>query len=245
MQLLEYDQSERFSAARALKHRCLSGAATAETPVSAVGRSVMSSVDSAVNSVIDTKAFTSMRESLSEAELYSALAEDNSEDDKPPKDMPRTVAWWQSRAVRLCFLFSFFILCWRSALCVFVCFWHVFRQRGVGGSKRVAAVQRSQDLQGGVLGKLLRPGGGKQRGAVGSATQRAFSSVDVDSSVDEHSSARGSGRGRRGSGGKKKGGEEGRVRGKARRGSGKDQDAASAPKPSKAGLFARFGRKES
>jgi hypothetical protein len=97
MQLLEYDQAKRFSASDALRHRCLSGAASSETPMAAVGRSVMSSVDS----IIDAQKLVNMRESWSEAELYSALNPDDDEAEAPPKDMPRTMAWWQERAVRL------------------------------------------------------------------------------------------------------------------------------------------------
>jgi hypothetical protein len=63
--------------------------------MAAASRSVMSKVDN----FLDTKAFMNMRESWSEAELYSALNPDDSKQDLPAKDEARTMAWWQERAV--------------------------------------------------------------------------------------------------------------------------------------------------
>ena len=101
VQLLEYDHYNRMSAAQALKHPWLGKPNPLTQPFTSAGSAVMSSLDNTVGQLIDTKSFTNMRESLSEAELYSALADSDEEKAQWEKESRQTVAWWQAKAVRL------------------------------------------------------------------------------------------------------------------------------------------------
>jgi hypothetical protein len=102
-------------------------------------------------------------------------------------------------------------------------------------------VQKVQDNQGGVLGKIFRPSGNGKR-SPGLATQRAFGSVDSADSVPLQSTGGGDQQAL------KAGGEERRQRGfgkrpKTRGGRGKKGgEAAEAPAKEKAGLLGLFGR---
>lgn len=102
LQLLAYNHYERFSAAQALSDLWFEDGTSMSAPVVAASRKFKSSMDSAIDKVIDTKAFVNMRESLSEAELVSALEAEGDHPPVPPKDSTHTVAWWQARSVRAC-----------------------------------------------------------------------------------------------------------------------------------------------
>ena len=105
VQLLEYDHYERFSAKQALAHRWLAKSNPVTTPLARARTSVVGALDRAIAQLFDTKAFMSMRDSLSEAELYSALNEDK-EPEAPARGTSQTVAWWQERSVRAVLLRS-------------------------------------------------------------------------------------------------------------------------------------------
>lgn len=90
---------DRMSARQSLKHRWFEGSRTdsaADIVANRVEASLSGAVDALSNSVPISRG-----NSLSEAELYSALNKEE-EEEAPPvtRNMPRTVAWWQARAVR-------------------------------------------------------------------------------------------------------------------------------------------------
>jgi hypothetical protein len=101
VQLLEYDHYQRMSAAKALAHPWLAPPGALTAPLARAGRAVADSFDNAVGAVIDGSSFASMRQSLSEAELYSALADSDEEARRADKTSTHTVSWWQNRAVRV------------------------------------------------------------------------------------------------------------------------------------------------
>lgn len=97
--MLEKVPSKRLSAKQALQHQWLKGQ----------DKSAAQEVANRINSVVDgqlerlEQSLPARREnSLSEAELYNALQEDDASksEPQPSKNMPRTVAWWQERSVR-------------------------------------------------------------------------------------------------------------------------------------------------
>lgn len=96
--MLEKKPSNRMSAGQALKHSWLKGSkpeSAADVLVSKVESSLSGAVDA-----LSSAAPVGRGDSLSEAELYSALNKEEEEQAPPsPRNMPRTVAWWQERAV--------------------------------------------------------------------------------------------------------------------------------------------------
>eukprot|EP00892_Ulva_mutabilis_P010152 jgi/Ulvmu1/7509/UM037_0053.1 len=95
--MLAKKPSDRMSARQALNHSWLKGS----RPESAADI-VASKVESTLNEAVDILSSVGPRgrgNSLSEAELYSALNKEDEEDNRPiPRNMPRTIAWWQDRA---------------------------------------------------------------------------------------------------------------------------------------------------
>jgi hypothetical protein len=102
LQLLAYNHYKRFSAEQALSDSWFEDGSSMGAPVMAASRKLKSSMDAAIDKIVDTKAFVNMRESLSEAELVSALEAEGDHPPVPPKDSTHTVAWWQARSVRAC-----------------------------------------------------------------------------------------------------------------------------------------------
>lgn len=89
----------RMSARQSLKHSWFKGSRT-ESAADIVANRVEASLSGAVDSLSNSVPI-SRGNSLSEAELYSALNKEEEEEAPPiPRNMPRTVAWWQERAVR-------------------------------------------------------------------------------------------------------------------------------------------------
>lgn len=97
VQLLQFNHYERCSASEALSDPWFrGGGATGAAPVAEASRALQDSLDS----VMDTRALVNMRESLSEAELYSALEKSNAYGDENFSAERQTMAWWEERAVR-------------------------------------------------------------------------------------------------------------------------------------------------
>lgn len=99
--MLEKIPSKRLSARQAVQHQWFRGreASAAEN--------VASRINSAVDGQLQQLAQympASRQNSLSEAELYNALQQDEQPPPPPSRYMPRTVAWWQERSVRACHL---------------------------------------------------------------------------------------------------------------------------------------------
>eukprot|EP01025_Chloroclados_australasicus_P047244 TRINITY_DN5265_c0_g1_i1.p1 TRINITY_DN5265_c0_g1~~TRINITY_DN5265_c0_g1_i1.p1 ORF type:complete len:324 (+),score=42.83 TRINITY_DN5265_c0_g1_i1:103-972(+) len=94
--LVTFKPENRLSARQALNHPWIKGIK------GSFGKRVTDAVDGAIESVVGPEtlnAFAARSESLSEVQLYSELNKDEEEQAPPPRrDMPRTIAWWQSRA---------------------------------------------------------------------------------------------------------------------------------------------------
>lgn len=103
--MLQIKPLNRMSARQALKHSWLKGSRS-YSAADIVANTVESSVAGAMDA-LSSAVPISRGNSLSEAELYSALNKEEEDDMPPPvnRNTPRTVAWWQQRAV------------WSSTLC--------------------------------------------------------------------------------------------------------------------------------
>jgi hypothetical protein len=197
--MLSKKPSKRLSAKQALKHEWFAGQSFSAAEIVA-GR-ITDAVDGQLQQLVDTLP-VSRSDALSEAELYSALQKDEELPPEPQYDTPRTIAWWQAKAV--CFQPDASLCAQAPVLwCqpdVFLC-WGPLPTRA--HNSRTSAliarhlVQRRQDNQS-PLSKLFQGGGARKlrgaRGAGGFATQRAMGfTPDADpkskkSSSDESNS---------------------------------------------------------
>lgn len=110
--MLEKVPSKRLSARQAVQHGWFRGrdASAAEN--------VASRINSAMDGQLQqfAESMPVRREnSLSEAELFSALQDENTPNPDSQRYAPRTIAWWQERSVRApqCILFRLqYLLCY-------------------------------------------------------------------------------------------------------------------------------------
>lgn len=187
MQLLEYDHYDRFSASQALSHRWLASGNPVTAPLTRAFKGVGAALDRAIGQVIDTQKFVSMRDSMSEAEIYNALNEHASEQEEPPRTASQTVAWWQERSVRVCSLVQANMAIYdrmHTATMIRLplqAFTLCALAQHASCCNLQTHMQKDQKRPGGVLGKIFNPSSdGQRKGgrAGGNATQRAFQSGD-------------------------------------------------------------------
>ena len=115
--MLQIKPLNRMSARQALKHSWLKGSRS-YSAADIVANTVESSVAGAMDALSSAMPI-SRGNSLSEAELYSALNKEEEDDMPPPvnRNTPRTVAWWQQRAVRSSTLCSNIVVTFLNAAC--------------------------------------------------------------------------------------------------------------------------------